>query len=410
MVALTFTSLILVWIQKRLDLQKRRLNNSLSKAQTIPTQTNSTETSDSGAIAFNFERKLSLNQRYSLNAFYRAGLFWTQWLVWVMGIGYLTSLFYWTRPWSNWIVGVTIDGWSKMEIINYAPFDWLTTFGQEATLGTPLFILLLLLLARLSLKGGNVLCDFLAQHWSQQKSIQRHTLRVPTLARAFKGWLSVIIYLILGVTLLYHLHQLGTITQVVAVFLGFFTFAISLASQNLLQDLIGGLLILWEDQYAVGDVVCIDDQWGLVEKITLRITQLRNLDGELITIPNGSIGIVRNVSSDWSRVNYAVEVSYETDVDLALNIIEATAQQLYQDPQWQESMLEAPEILGVDNVAHTGILIRLIIKTLPLRQWIVARELRRRLKKAFDQKGIKIGIPKQTMYINDNFVSKSNEN
>ncbi|MGK7892280.1 MAG: mechanosensitive ion channel domain-containing protein, partial [Xenococcus sp. (in: cyanobacteria)] len=153
---------------------------------------------------------------------------------------------------------------------------------------------------------------------------------------ASKGWLRASVYLLLGAVIFYRLHQLGTITQVIAILLGFLSFALSLASQDLLKDLIAGVLILWEDQYAVGDVIHIDDNVGLVEKITLRVTQIRNLDGELITIPNGSIGTVRNLSSEWSRVNYAVEVSYDADVDRALEVIEITAQQLYQDPQWQE--------------------------------------------------------------------------
>ena len=192
------------------------------------------------------------------------------------------------------------------------------TFGQKANLGLPLLMLLLFLVTRLTLKGGDVLSDFLARHWSEEQSKNRKALRAPTLSRAFKGWLRVVVYLLLGVTILYRLHQLGTITQAVAVFLGFASFALSLASQNLLKDLIGGLLILWVDKYAVGDVIVIGDQGGLVEKITLLVTQLRNLDGELITIPNGSIEMVRNLSSDWSRVNYAIEVSYDADVDRAL--------------------------------------------------------------------------------------------
>ena len=416
LVALVLTSLSLGWMQKRLDSKKRRLNNSLSRAEALGPQSNSasnpqTVTVESEDIAFWVERKLSLNQSSSLNAFYREGLFWTQSLVWMVGIGYLTSLFYWTRPLSNWIVGVTIRGaWSLTGITNWPPFDWLITFGRRATLGRPLFILLLLLAARLTLTGGDALSDFLARHWSEKQSSQRQGLRIPTLARAFKGWLRVVVYLSLGVTLVYLLHRLGTITQAVAVFLGVFSFALSLASQDVLRDLIAGLLILWEDQYAVGDVVVIKDQGGLVEKITLRVTQLRNLDGELITIPNRSIEMVRNLSSDWSRVNYAIEVGYDADVDRALEVIEAVAQQMYGDPQWQEQILEAPEILGVDNISHTGILIRLIIKTPPLQQWAVAREFRRRLKKAFDEQGIRVGIPQQMMYVNQPFPKMSNGN
>ncbi len=416
LLALTVTSLSLRWIQKRLTAKKRKLDNSLSKSETIQSQDNrisglSSVMIESGRIIqpldqIMFERKLSLRQRYSLNAFYRTGLFWIQWLIWMVGIGYLSSLFYPTRPLSNWILGVTVnDVWNTKGITHWPPVDWVITFGQEANLGMPLLILLLLLVTRLTLKGGDVLSELLARQWSEQQSRNRKTLRVTTLARAFKGWLRVVVYLLLGVTLLNRLHQLGAITQVIAVFLGFTSLALSLASQNLLKDLIGGLLILWVDKYAVGDVIFIGDQGGLVEKITLLVTQLRNLDGELITIPNGSIEMVRNLSSDWSRVNYAIEISYDADVERALEVMEAVAQQLYRDPQWQEQILEAPEILGIDNISHTGILIRLIIKTQPLQQWSVAREFRRRLKKALDEQGIEIGIPKQIeMHISDNFA------
>ena len=416
LVALTFTSLGLGWMQKHLYSRKRRLSHSLSTAETIPPQTNSTSEpstikEDPEAIASEIEHKLSLNQRYSLNALYRSGLFWIQWLLWMVVIGYLTSLFYWTRPLSNWIMGVTVNGvWSPTEITHWPPVDWLITLGQEAKLGVPLFVLLLFLAARLTLKVMDALSDFLAIYWSEKQASQRQNLRVPTLARACKGWLRVIVYLVLGVLLLYYLHQLGTITRVMAVFLGFFSFALSLASQDLLKDLIAGLLILWEDQYAVGDVVIIGDQGGLVENITLRVTRLRNLDGELITIPHRSIEMVRNLSSDWSRVNYAIEVGYDADVDRSLKIIEAVAQQLYCDPQWQEQILEPPEILGVDNISHRGILIRLIIKTQPLQQWPVAREFRRRLKKVFDKEGIVIGIPQQMMYVNQPSPPISNGN
>ena len=417
LVALTGTSLILGWGQKRLAAQQRKFSVRLSNSETVQLQDNwisglSKVKVGLKAIAPQLQ-KLYLRQSYSLNAFYRAGLFWTQWLVWFLGIGYLTSLFYWTRPWSNWIIGVTVRGIrAEVIVIGWPPVDWLLSFGREATLGTPLFVLLLLLTARLTLKGGNALSDFIARRWGEQQSMQhqRHSLRASTLARVFKGWLSTLIYLLLGVTIFYHLHQLGTITQAVAIFIGFFSFALSLASQNLLKDLIAGLLILWEDQYAVGDVIVVGEQGGLVEKITLRITQLRSLDGKLITIPNRSIEMVENLSSEWSRVNYAVEVSYHTDVDLALSIIEATAKELYRDPQWQEKILETPEILGVDNISHTGTLIRVIIKTEPLEQWSVGREFRLRLKKAFDNHGIEVGMPQQRIHVNEPFAKTSNGN
>ena len=416
LMVLTGTSLALGRGQKHFKARNRKLKEMLSPSDTIQLQDDwisglSNLTRRSKEITLQLQ-KFSLRQRYSLMTLYVTGLFWSQWLLWMLGIGYITSLFYWTRPASNWIVGVTVRGIrAETVVLGWPPADWLLSFGREANLGTPLSVLLFLLVTRLTLKGGDALCDFLARHWSEQKSIQRNTLRARTLAKASKGWLRAIVYLILGVVIAYHLHQLGTITRVVAVVLGFFSFALSLASQSLLKDLLAGLLILWEDQYAVGDVIVIGEQGGLVESISLRVTKLRNLEGELITIPNGSIGIVRNLSSEWSRVNYAIEVSYDADVDRVLQVIEAIAQQMYHDPQWQEQILEAPEILGIDRLSHQGILIRLIIKTQPLQQWPVGREFRLRLKKAFDEQGIEIGIPRQIeMHITESFTKASNGN
>ena len=416
LVILIVISLSLGWMQKQLAVEEIKLKDILSNSETFQIQDDwisglSKITRRSRVIAPQLQ-KFSLRSRYSLNSFYRTGLFWSQWLIWLLGIGYLTSLFYWTRPWSNWIIGVTVRGAraDKGVTWSFPPTDWLLSFGREANLGTPLYVLLFILATSLAIKGGDALSDLLARKWSEHKSIQRNALRARTLAGASKDWLRAVIYLLLGVIIFYRLHQLGTITQVIAILLGFLSFALSLASQDLLKDLISGVLILWEDQYAVGDVIYIADNVGLVEKITLRVTQMRNLDGELITIPNGSIDTVRNLSSEWSRVNYAVEVSYDANVDHVLEVIGEIAQQLYQDPQWQEMILETPEILGVEHISHSGILIRLIIKTQPLQQWPVARELRRRLKNAFDEQGIKIGIPQriEEMHITESATEISN--
>ncbi len=132
----------------------------------------------------------------------------------------------------------------------------------------------------------------------------------------------------------FQLHQLGTsFTQTVTTFAGFLSVAVSLASQGLLKDLIGGLLILREDQFAAGDVIIVGNHAGLVEKVSLRVTKLRSLDGELITIPNGSIDVVRNLSSNWSQVNYVIDLSYGVDVNLVLAIMDAVTQDMHQDPE-----------------------------------------------------------------------------
>jgi small conductance mechanosensitive channel len=174
--------------------------------------------------------------------------------------------------------------------------------------------------------------------------------------------------------------------------------ALSLGAQNAIKDTINGFFILLEDQYAVGDVVIIQQMCGFVERMNLRITQLRGMDGSVITIPNGAIAIVENLSKEWSRVDLSVEVGFETNVDHALAVVNQVSEYLYYDRNWRPLMLESPQVLGVDQISHSGIIIRIWIKTQPMQQWSVARELRRRLKNRFDREGIRIGIPQQSLW------------
>jgi small conductance mechanosensitive channel len=180
---------------------------------------------------------------------------------------------------------------------------------------------------------------------------------------------------------------------------GIIGLAISLASQNLLRDIINGFLILMEDQYGVGDVIVVDEVAGLVESMNLRITQLRNEEGRLITIPNSQIAIVQNLSKEWSRVDIMIPVSHTSDINEALELIEQVAEDMRDDPKWKALILEPPLLLGVDNLDHVGATVRIWIKTLPLKQWEVAREYRRRLKIAFDQSGVNIGVPQQSLHL-----------
>lgn len=177
--------------------------------------------------------------------------------------------------------------------------------------------------------------------------------------------------------------------------------AVSLASQNLIKDAINGFLIILEDQYALGDVISVGNVGGLVENLNLRMTQLRDAEGRLITIPNSEIKIVANLSSRWSRADLTIPVAYETDIDQALNLIKTVAVKMDEDPQWKHQIVETPQVLGIDNFGDRGLLIRVWIKTQPLKQWDVAREFRRRLKIAFDQVGISIPVAQQAIWVND---------
>lgn len=186
--------------------------------------------------------------------------------------------------------------------------------------------------------------------------------------------------------------------------------AISFGSQSLVKDMINGLLVLLEDQYGVNDVITANNETGVVEKMNLRVTQLRNLDGDLITIPNSNITMVKNHTSNWSRVNLGIEVAYHTDLDRAIAVIEQVASQMSRESKWQKLILEPPEVLGVDAFGDNSITIRLLIPTQPLKQWEVGREFRRRLKYAFDEAEISIPFPQRSLWFENSLPLPKNEN
>jgi small conductance mechanosensitive channel len=171
--------------------------------------------------------------------------------------------------------------------------------------------------------------------------------------------------------------------------------ALGLASQESMKDVVAGINILVDDRFGVGDVIQVGDYIGTVETLNLRVTQIRDLSGRLITLPNRHIEIVANLTSRWSQVDFKVGVAYETDLRQALWVLEATAREL--TSEWPGRILAPPEILGVDSYNDSDITLRMLLCTAPGDQWTVARELRLRLKEALDAAGITIPFPQRTV-------------
>jgi moderate conductance mechanosensitive channel len=227
---------------------------------------------------------------------------------------------------------------------------------------------------------------------------ERMQLRVSTFSGVTK---SITTGVWLGLGILLALVSLGIDIVPLLAGAGLIGVAVSLASQNLIKDAINGFLVIIEDQYALGDVIAVGDVGGLVENLNLRMTQLRDAEGRLITIPNSEIKVVANLSSRWSRADLTIPVSYQTDIDHALRLIKKVALEMDQDPQWQRQILETPQVLGIDNFGDRGLMIRVWIKTQPLKQWDVAREYRRRLKITLDEAGISIPVLQQSIWVHD---------
>ena len=228
------------------------------------------------------------------------------------------------------------------------------------------------------------------------KSKQRGKLRIDTTTRILRSVVAVV-WSIVGILIAFRVN--GVNLAPILAGAGIFGLGLSLASQNLIKDAINGFIIIWDDRYAVGDIVDIGAVSGLVEDINLRITQLRDAEGRLITVPNSAVDIVANRSSQWSRADLNIPVAYHSDIDRALAVIHRVAEDITQDPQWQGQIWEFPNILGVEQFSDRGMIIRVWIKTEPLKQWDVAREFRRRLKIALDSAGIPIPIPQQQILL-----------
>ena len=199
------------------------------------------------------------------------------------------------------------------------------------------------------------------------------------------------------VGLLTILPELGINISALLAGAGLIGLAVGFGAQSLVKDVISGLFILVENQYGKGDVVNIAGIGGLVDDVNLRRTLLRDLDGAVHTVPNGEIGVASNLTRSWSRVNLIVAVSYGDDLDHVFEVINRVGKELAEDPEWSKDIIEAPKALGVENFGDSGIDIRILGDTQPIRQWDVMRQLRLRLKKAFDAEGIEIPFPHRTL-------------
>jgi moderate conductance mechanosensitive channel len=174
--------------------------------------------------------------------------------------------------------------------------------------------------------------------------------------------------------------------------------ALGFGAQSLVKDVLAGLFIIMENQYRKGDVVKIADTSGVVEEINLRRTVLRDLDGITHTVPNGEIRVASNYTKIWSRVNLNISVSYDTDLDKARLVIDKVGQELAQDPVWAPLILTPPKVLRVDKLGDSGIELKILGETVPIKQWDVMGELRLRIKKAFDKENIEIPWPHTKVY------------
>jgi len=175
--------------------------------------------------------------------------------------------------------------------------------------------------------------------------------------------------------------------------------AISLGAQTLIKDFIGGLLILLEGQYTVGDVIQMGDVSGTVERLTLRATYVRDISGKLYIVPNGEVRIVANGTKDWSRAMVDIGVAYEEDLDRVLAVLQGVVEPLADDPDFGPQLLERPNVLGPLSLGDWAMTVRVMVKTETGKQWGVARELRKRILAACERENITLPYPRQEVWV-----------
>jgi small conductance mechanosensitive channel len=219
--------------------------------------------------------------------------------------------------------------------------------------------------------------------------------RAQTLVGVFSSALSL---LILGGGTLMILDEVGIPIVPLMGGAAVLGLAVAFGAQNLIKDYFSGFMVLLEDQYGINDVVRIGSISGLVEHISLRTTVLRDLEGVVHFIPHGTITTVSNLTHGWSRALFDVGIAYKEDVDRVMQLLLDMGRDLRKDPAFGPLILDDPEMLGVDDLADSSVVIKFFLKTKPLQQWTVKREMLRRIKNRFDALGIEIPFPHQTVY------------
>jgi small conductance mechanosensitive channel len=222
--------------------------------------------------------------------------------------------------------------------------------------------------------------------------------RVTTLMGLVQTLALVVIWAVVAII---SLGQLGLDVTPILAGAGIAGLAVGFGAQNLVRDVISGFFVVLENQVRVGDVAVVNGTGGLVEAITFRTIVLRDLAGVVHVFPHGTVTTLANMTKGWSAYVLDVGVAYKEDTDRVVAVMQRVAEELRGDPRYATSILEPIEIFGVDDFGASGVTIKARLKTLPLEQWPVGREYRRRLKKAFDAEGIEIPFPHRSLYVGE---------
>lgn len=282
--------------------------------------------------------------------------------------------------------------------------------GAQVFLGTPATILLILLLAAVvrallhrvirratsragsRLMGGRLLGAF----GDPAILMERRRQRAETVGSLLRSVVSIVIF---GIAFVLVLGELGINLAPIVASAGVIGIAVGFGAQNLVRDFLSGIFMLLEDQYGVGDVIDVGPVSGTVEAVTFRTTRLRDVEGTVWYVRNGEITRIGNKSQQWARTVLDVPLDYDTDASRARDVLLTTARKMWQDEPWSALILEEPEVWGMEAMTADGYTLRVVVKTQPLKQWDVARELRQRIRAELTREGIALGAVQRSSVV-----------
>ena len=273
----------------------------------------------------------------------------------------------------------------------------------EQIIFTSTRILIVLLLAWLGMFILRQILSQLEQRLLKQSKIageppSESEKRVETLIRLIRQAALIVLWV---TTILILLKEIGVDVGPILASAGIVGLAVGFGAQNLVRDFISGFFFILENQVRVGDVAIINGTGGLVERVNFRTIVLRDLGGIVHIFPNGTVTTLSNLTNDWSAYVFDIGIAYKENTDKVIEVMNRVGSEMKQDEIVGSFMLEEPEIFGVDKFDNSAVVIKGRIKTKPIRQWQVGREYLRRIKLAFDNAGIEIPFPHQTLYFGE---------
>ncbi|MGZ5400914.1 MAG: mechanosensitive ion channel family protein [Nocardioides sp.] len=234
---------------------------------------------------------------------------------------------------------------------------------------------------------------------SQELAVaNRRVQRAKTMGSLLKSIVTGVVVAVVGTMML---SEVGVDVGPIIASAGILGIALGFGAQSLVSDFLSGVFMIVEDQYGVGDEIDLGEAVGTVEAVSLRITRVRDVNGTVWYVRNGEITRVGNMSQNWARTVLDVAVAYHEDLVKVRHVLEDVAHDLWEDEDYKGVIIEEPSVWGVQELGIDGVVVRVALKTAPLEQWAVAREMRQRIKARFDHEGIEMPFPQRMVWHRD---------